>query len=140
MEVSILFDLTKCLDQRNRMIEAPPLTRMPVPHHIELIGSNVIQTGERMLELRLDCIGRVRVEPFNETIATAMPFPIKVYGIIEFHRTDRGKKARFQDFGYEFVAGGNDRCLFALGRKYANALWRPNPLSPAHGAPLQHGS
>ncbi|MGA3310286.1 MAG: hypothetical protein ABSD08_17005 [Xanthobacteraceae bacterium] len=140
MEVSILLDAMKCLDQRNRMIEAPPLTRVPVPHHIESIGSNVIQTGERMLELRLDCIGRVRAEPFNETIATAMPFPTKVYGIIEFRRTDRGKKARLQDFGYEFVAGSNDRCLFTLRWEYANVLRRPNPLSPSHGAPLQNGS
>lgn len=94
MEVSILIDPMKCLDQRNRMIEAPPLAGVPVPHHIELIGSNVIQTGERMLELRLDRIWRPRAVPFNETIAAAMPFPIKVYWIIEFRRKDRGKEAR----------------------------------------------
>lgn len=138
MKVSILFDAMKSLEQRNRMIQAPPLTRVPMPHHIESIGRNVIQTGERMLELRLDCIGRVRAEPFNETIATAVPFAIKVYGIIELRRTDRGKKARLQDFGYEFIAGGSDRCLFTL-RRHAIARRRPNPLSPAHGGPLRHG-
>ena len=130
MEVSILF-----LDQRKRPMEAPPLTGVPVPHHIESIGANVIQTGEGMLEFGLDGIGRVRAEPLNETIATPMPFPIKVYGIIEFRRTDRGKKARLQDFSYEFIAGGNDRCLFAIRWGYAITFRRPNPLSPAHGGP-----
>jgi hypothetical protein len=139
MKVSILFDAMKCLEQRNRMIEAPPLTRVSVPHHIESIGANVIQTCEGMLEFGLDGIGWVQAEPLNETIATAMPFPIKVYGIIEFRWTDRGKKARLQDIGYEFIAGGNDRCLFTLGWGYAIALRRPNPLSPAHGGPLRHG-
>jgi hypothetical protein len=134
VEVSILFDAMKRLDQRNRPMEAPPLTRVPVPHHIESIGANVIQTSEGMLEFGLDGVGRVRAEPLNETIATPMPFPIKVYGIIEFRRTDRGKKARLQDFGYEFVAGGNDRCLFAIGWEYPNVLWHPNPSSLAHGA------
>lgn len=139
MKVSILFDTIKCLDQRDRMIEAPPLVRVPVPHHIESIASKVIQTGKRMLELRLDFIGRVRAESFNETIAAAMPYPIKVYGIIEFRWTDRGKKARLQDFRYEFVAGSNDRLLFTLGWEHAHLLRCPNPPSLAHGASLRHG-
>lgn len=133
MKVSILFDTMKCLDQRDRMIEAPPLAGVPMPHDIESIGSKVIYTGERMLELRLDCIGRIRAESLNETIAGAMPFPIKVYGIIEFCWTDRGKKARLQDFGYKFVAGSNGRLLFILRRKQAHLPRCPNPPSIAHG-------
>lgn len=140
MKVSILFDALQSLDQRDRMIEAPPLARVPVPHHVESIGSKVVQTGERMLELGLDCIGRVRAESFNETIAAGMPFPIKVYGIIEFRWTDRGKKARFQDIGYESVAGCYDRRLFIFGWKEANMFGDLNPPSLAHGAALQDAS
>src|SRR2546421_4898132 len=132
MKVSILFDTLKSLDQRDRMIEAPPLARVQVPHRIESIGSNIIQTGERMLELRLDCIERVRAESFNETIAAAMPFSIKVYGIIECRWTNRGKKAWFQDIGYESVAGCNDCHLFIFGWKEANMLGRPNMFASFH--------
>jgi hypothetical protein len=75
MKVPILFDEMKCLEQRNQMIQAPPLTRVPMPHHIESIGRNVIQTGERMLELRFDCIGRVRAEPFKKRYRPPCHFP-----------------------------------------------------------------
>jgi hypothetical protein len=139
MKVSILFDAMKCLDQRDRTVEAPPLACVPMPHHVETIGSQIIQTGERVLELRLVCIGRIEAESFNETIAAAMPFPVEIYGIIEFGWMDRGKKARLQDFGCEFIAGGNDRLLFTLRWHNANVLWRRNPSSPVHGTRLQHG-
>ena len=97
-------------------MHAPPLAGVSVPHHIEAIVGKVVQAGERMFELRRDCVGTIRAEPFNETIAAAMPFPVKVYGIIEFRWTYRGKKARLQHIGHELVAGRNDCCFLTLGR------------------------
>lgn len=105
-----------------------------MPHHIKTIRSDVVQSGKCMLELRLDRVAAAGAEPFNESIATAMPLPIDGDGIVEFRGTDFWKEARIEDVGHEFVAGRNDLHLLDFGRKYANSFRRPNPPSLAHGA------
>src|SRR5262249_28750019 len=139
MKMAIVFDVTQRLDQRNRMVESPPLTGVPRPHHVEAAGSKIIKPRERRFEFPAAIFRIAGAISLNKTISSAVPFPIEVHGIVERRGSDKGEEPRFQGIGYELVTGSNDRFLFIFGCRSATVLRRPDPSVFAHGAFLPRG-
>ena len=93
MEMAVLFDATDCLGQRDRMIQSPPRAGVPVPHDVEAIAREIIETGKRLFKFPAAVVRPAGTISLNKTIYAAMPLAVDVGGTVEARGTDGGQKA-----------------------------------------------
>src|SRR5215210_9038352 len=136
MKESITFDQLERLGERNGLIEAVPLTRVPKIRQVETIPADVLQPGKWCIEFWGDGLRAIGAEALDEPILVPVPLPGNVNGVVEGCGLNAGQITRLEHVGDEPLAGRRDGCLLALRWLGLAALAGPDPLPSAHDRPL----